>query len=186
MFRTILLSAAALLCLTGPAMSGGPSSDEVEQALAASLRQRKVNHSLKVDRLHGCFPQARRNEWLCLVEYPGRSGRPLVDELVFRRSAQQWTVDPDADADPLCPPQDVAQAAFQTIRNDARLKITEDAGSGTLSESRGLLRDKKGPLRLACTYEVETGLGLELGIVAYSSYQNGRYVIDPDLDVIPK
>ena len=186
MLRTILLSAASLLCLTGPAMSGGPSRDEAEQVLAASLRQRRVNHNLKVDRLHGCFPQARRDEWLCLVEYLGRNGKPTVDKLVFRRSAQQWIVDPDADTDPLCPPRDVAQAALQAIRNDARLKITEDAESGVLSDDRGLLRDRKGPLRLACTYEVETGPGRELIIVAYSSYRDDRYIIDPDLDVIPK
>jgi hypothetical protein len=186
MLRRILpLTAISFLGITVSA-AAGPSRDQIERAMAEFMRQRKVNHNLKVDRLHACYPQAKRSEWLCLVEYLGRDGKPRIDELVFRSSAQQWVLNPDAEKDPLCPPQDVAQAALQAIRKDASLKITEDASSGTISDTRGLLEDEEGPLRLACTYEVETGSGLELVVTVYSSYQDDRYVIDPELDVIPK
>lgn len=187
MLKKILpLSIAAFLVSVVPAISSGPSRDEAERAMAESLRQRGVSHKLKVDRLHACFPQTISSEWLCLVEYLGRSGKPLVDELVFQRSGEKWTVLPDAEANPLCPSREIAQAALQSLRNDPRLKITEDARSGTFSTTRGLLQDKKGPLRLACTYEIETGRGLELVVTAYAFYQDDRYIIDPDLDVIPK
>ncbi|MET0529710.1 MAG: hypothetical protein ABW003_15495 [Microvirga sp.] len=184
--KTSSLTVIFLLAITVAAAAGGPSQDQAERAIVELMRQRKVNRNLKVDRLHACYPQAKRNEWLCLVEAKGRDGKPMIQELVFRSSAQQWVIDPDAETDLLCPSQDVAQAALQAIRKDTGLKITEDANSGVLSDTRGLLQDEKGPMRLACTYEVETGQGRELVVTAYSSYQDDRYVFDPELDIIPK
>ncbi|WP_267549358.1 hypothetical protein [Rhizobium rhizogenes] len=89
--------------------------------------------------------------------------------------------------DGACAPLDIAQDALRKLRGDAKLRVTSevDDGAGIFTTQRGMLRNKKGPYRLMCRYEVAAGSGKKDLVIAYVWHDGTRYVVDSDIEVWP-
>ena len=52
-----------------------------------------------------------------------------------------------------------------------------DDGQGLFSAERGMMRDKQGPTRIMCRYDVESQISERMAIT-YFWYENGKYRLD--------
>lgn len=58
-----------------------------------------------------------------------------------------------------------------------------DEGAGYFTDKRGTLRDRKGPYRLMCRYDVSMAARGKYLYLTYVWHDGSRYVIDPDVEV---
>lgn len=134
----------------------------------------------------GCYPGAGddKGRFLCLVNMNGPDGTFSVQPLALeRRGAADWqALPPSSVPTPSCPSRAVAEPLFQQ-RMGAAAKVTDapDEEDGLFTDERGMARDKKGPMRLMCTYGV-TRNGNESTVVAYFTYKSGKYGLDADYE----
>lgn len=134
----------------------------------------------------GCYPGAGDDagRFLCLVNVSGDDGTFTVQPIGFeQKGAAGWqAVPPSMVPTPACPSKALAEPLFQQ-RMGSSAKVTDapNADDGLFSDERGLTREKKGPMRLMCTYDVTRG-GAASTVVAYFTYRNGRYGLDADYE----
>lgn len=184
-FLVLLLVAAAF------GAEDSPSLAEAEAAMRSALAKAQGEASVKglrVRGMHGCFPLKDRpaGDIVCLVEVTGRNGDFLTQEIPFRRSGSSWTLlNPDeVDLWPACPGKAEAQRAFRAIKKIDSLVVTDVPDEGILSDKRGVFNEAKGPWRLICVYGVEAELLGEMSYMAYLSWEDGKYVFDPEIEVM--
>ena len=166
-----------------------PMSPTIEQLQQALERVKpglpRIRESL------GCVPAFKKPVTVRLCALIA-DGRDSVHDLPFQFGDGRWDVVLDRTGTPpeidgACAPLDIAQAAFRTLRGDAKLRVTGevDDGAGTFTEERGVLRDKEGPYRLMCRYEVVAGSGNKYLLIAYVWHDGAHYVVDSDIEVWP-
>jgi len=163
-----------------------PTMDQLQHALdRVKPGLPRIRESL------GCVPAFEKpvTVRLCALIADGRAS---VQDLPFRFADGEWEVilDPTGappEIDGACAPLDIAQAAFRTLRGDVKLRVTGkvDDGEGTFTGRRGVLRDKEGPYRLMCRYEVVAGSGNKYLLIAYVWHDGAHYVVDSDIEVWP-
>lgn len=152
---------------------------------------RKAAEKFKVRAVSLCVPAAHqpKGAFVCLVDATGQDEEYHQQTVVFRQTHGKWSVDaPDEETEPqaACPTQAEAEPQLRTLRHQSDLKIKNvlDDGVGDFTTDRGISRDKQGPMRLMCKYEVEYKPGDdELLIIAYVNYSAGKYSIDSDLEL---
>jgi len=163
-----------------------PTTTQLQQAI-----DRVRPGSARTRELLGCVPAFGQPETVRLCAMSAE-GRDFIDSLAFRLTDGRWDVVlDDAGLPPTiegaCAPLDFAQTAFRKLRADAGLSVTGevDNGEGLFTEQRGVLRDKTGPYRLMCRYEVASGVGNKYLFITYVWHDGSHYVIDPDIEVWP-
>ena len=191
--RCLPLSVAVLSLFAAAAFAAedSPSLAEAESAIRAVLVKAQGEaavKSLQIRGLHGCFPLVGRpaGDLICLVEMTGHDGELRTQEIPFRRSGSSWTLlNPDeVEMWPACPGKDEAQRAFRAIKKIDSLVVIDVPDEGILSDERGLFRKEKGPWRLNCVYGVESELLGEMTYMAYLTWEGGKYVFDPKIEVL--
>ncbi|MBH1966099.1 MAG: hypothetical protein I8H77_17270 [Comamonadaceae bacterium] len=161
-----------------------PSVAEAQVAIAALMAKRAPDRAgtVKVDRVLGCLPglKEKPDVWVCPVIHAGNA-RPLAWTLV--RQGSQW-IARDKDAKPACAPLKVAEAAFRQKFNDQKIRVTGevDDGEGLFTSDRGITRQDRGPYRLMCRYEVDTGLMDDALFLTYVWHDGQKYLIDGDVE----
>lgn len=163
-----------------------PTTAQLQQAM-----DRVKPGAPRIRELLGCVPAFGQPETVRLCATMAE-GRDFVDSLPFRFDNGRWDVVLDQTGAPptiegACAPLNIAQTAFRKLRGDAGLNVIGevDDGEGLFTDERGMLRDKKGPYRLMCRYEVGTGFGNKYLIITYIWHDGSHYVVDPDIEVWP-
>lgn len=131
----------------------------------------------------GCYPAAgeHKGQFICLVDVNAPDGGFRVQELPFVRDNGTWRmVEPSVSRSPACPAEAEAEALFKG-RMGGGTRVTDVPEEGTFTDERGKFRDKHGPMRLMCTYEVTRSLG-PVTVVAYFTYRDGKYGLDADYE----
>lgn len=186
----LALSTALAFGLLAGAAEGSPlSPQQAESAITAAVKAMGRQATVKVYDVLGCLPAFNKPKgtWICRIDHlhPGRGTREQRN-YVFRQKGNDWTIHPEEMAlNAACPPNGFAQTAFRTMRNDNGLRVLSevDKGEGSFTDSRGMSRDKKGPMRLMCRYEVKTGSGRDLLFITYVWHDGRTYSIDPDIEI---
>jgi len=147
---------------------------------------RKPEVPLTVRQILGCYPGAGDNkgQFLCLVDMNGPDGEFRVQTLPLERmGADAWQVmPPTVVPTPACPSKAVAEPLFQKkMGSAARVTDAPNENDGTFTDERGKFRDKKGPMRLMCTYEITRSMGAAT-VVAYFTFKDGKYGLDGDVE----
>jgi hypothetical protein len=152
--------------------------DEVVARLA-----RKPPLPIVVRDVVGCYPATgeHKGQFICLVDVNGTDGEYRVQQLPFVRDGRAWRmVEPSMSRSPACPAASEAESLFKARLGDGA-RVTDVPEDGTFTDERGKNRDKHGPMRLMCTYEVTRSLG-PATVVAYFTYRDGKYGLDPDFE----
>ncbi|WP_354442557.1 hypothetical protein [Ottowia thiooxydans] len=161
-----------------------PSTAEAQIAIAGLMAKRAPERAgtVKVDRVLGCLPGLKEKPgvWVCPVIHAGNA-KPLAWTLV--RQGSQW-IARDKDAEPACAPLKVAEAAFRQKLSNQKLRVTGevDDGAGLFTSDRGITRKERGPYRLMCRYEVDTGLVEDALFLTYVWHDGQKYLIDSDVE----
>jgi hypothetical protein len=165
------------------------TSAQAEASMKSALRKNpelKNVDALKVNKVHGCVPAFGRpaTDFLCVLDWhsPAQGVEDAKEIPVpFRHKDGTWTVLEDFDGlpAPACPSLKEAQQLLRTSKKNDSLVVTGeiDDGEGLFSAERGMMRDKKGPLRIMCRYEVESKISERMAI-SYFWYENGKYRLD--------
>lgn len=158
-----------------------PVAAQIRQALAAAAAG-VAKPAPEVDAVDGCFPGVGERDWaVCSVRL---RDAPRGVEMAFHRAPEGWWEYADrSDLYPACPEGAAADALLRTVVHFPNLEVNDFPSEGILTDQRGLLRDRKGPLRLGCTYGVSSDRG-DYTVLAYFSYIDGRYEIDPDKELL--
>ncbi|TIX87784.1 hypothetical protein [Rhizobium sp. P44RR-XXIV] len=181
---TLGMSSAQARASSGTAPA--PTKEQLQQAL-----DRVKPGSPRIHEFLGCVPAMGQPATvrLCMLTAEGRG---FVQDLPFRFVGGRWEVVLDQtgappEIDGACAPLDIAQDALRKLRGDAKLRVTGevDDGAGIFTAERGMLRNKKGPYRLMCRYEVAAGSGKKDLVIAYVWHDGTRYVVDSDIEVWP-
>ena len=174
-----------------------PSLDEIRQALqsqpAATVHEDRSRRGQGETHVLTCFPAISRDpaQFICLLEAAAAVTAGGPHAVALKRTAAGWTVmtEDNPDAQPACPPVEVAQSLLRRLRGEFLSVVGEaEEGQADFTDLRGPERDRKGPLRLMCQYEVED-LREKRGdreaalYVTYVWYANGKYSMDPDIEV---
>ncbi|WP_211231788.1 hypothetical protein [Ottowia thiooxydans] len=182
MMSTPLVHAQLQAPTQAEASSVWPSVAEAQVAIAALMAKRAPNRTVKVERVLGCLPgfKEKPGVWVCPVIHAG-SERPLEWTLV--RQGSQW-IARDDDAKPACAPLKVVEAAFRQRLSNQKLRVTGevDDGEGLFTSDRGITRSERGPFRLMCRYEVDTGFVKEALFLTYVWHDGQKYLIDSDVE----
>lgn len=189
MMRSLKLFAGLLLFAACGADAATPTPAQAETAMKSAFRKNpeaKNVDSLKVHKVHGCVPVFGRpaTDFLCVLDWrsPFQESEDLKETpILFRQKGESWTPieDDDGIPSPACPSLKEAQQLLRAFKKNDTLKVTGeiDDGEGTFAAERGMMRDKKGPLRIMCRYELESKIGDRLAI-SYFWYENGKYRLD--------
>ncbi|MFK0161278.1 hypothetical protein [Rhizobium sp. NPDC090279] len=163
-----------------------PTKEQLQQALD------RVKPGLpRIREFVGCVPAFGQPATTRLCSLTAE-GRDFIQNLPFRLAGGRWEVvlertGTPPEIDGACAPPDVAQTELRKLRGDAKLKVTGevDDGAGTFTTERGVLRNKKGPYRLMCRYEVVAGSGKKDLVIAYVWHDGTHYSLDSDIEVWP-
>lgn len=164
--------------------AASPTVEQLQQAIDAVKKD-----APKIETMLGCLPAHGEPETqrVCVLQFNGLKSN---QEIAFRRDGGGWQLVLDEAGEPVpgeaaCAPLEVAEAALRRIRGDAGLRVTGsvDEGAGIFTDARGMLRDKPGPYRLMCRYDVSTVSGAEYLYLTYVWHDGSQYVIDPDVEV---
>ena len=190
MKRSLTLSAALLFFAASSAFGAGAATltpTQAEAAMKSALRKNpeiKSVDSLKVQKVHGCVPVFDRpaTDFLCVLDWHSPfHGEDLKETpVLFRQKGETWTpIEDDGIPSPACPSLKEAQQLLRAFKKNDSLKVTGeiDDGEGLFSAERGLTRNKKGPLRIMCRFEIESKIGDRMAI-SYFWYENGKYKLD--------
>ena len=190
--RLALLS--GLLFFTASSAFGAEASmlttAQAEAAMKSAFRdmleqQKKKIDLLKVHKVHGCVPAFERpaTDFLCVLDFytPAFEGEEATETPIpFRHQNGTWSVVLNSGIDdPACPSLKEAERLLRAFKKNDNLKVTGeiDDGQGLFAAERGMMRDKKGPLRIMCRYDVESQISERLAI-SYFWYENGKYRLD--------
>lgn len=185
-FCACILATGADFAQARADLSMPPTIEQLQQALdRVKPGLHRIRESL------GCVPAFGKPVTVRLCALTAE-GQDFVQELPFQLADGRWDVVLDKTAQPpategACAPVDVAQAAFRKSRDDTKLRVADavDDGEGIFTTERGVLRNKKGPYRLMCRYEVVTGAGKKYLFIAYVWHDGSRYIVDSDIEVWP-
>lgn len=165
-----------------------PDEPAVRRAIADLIASgaAKPARPIVIREVTGCYPGAGDDagRFLCLVSVTGPGGEAGVQPIALERQASAgWKAVPSMVPTPACPSKAVAEPLFQQ-RMGASAKVTDapNADDGVFTDERGLSRDRKGPMRLMCAFEVTGRLGPST-VVAYFTYKNGKYGLDADYEM---
>ncbi len=184
-YACLILAAATTMTNAQSAKQSGavpsPSVEQLQQAIDAVRKGKRIGKML------GCLPAAGKPAAVvCVLQ---ASGSASYQELPFRYDGGRWRLVLDESGSPAeigaaCAPLKVAEAALRKIRGDGGLRVTGsvDEGEGTFTDARGVSRNRKGPYRLMCRYNVSAAGG-EYLYLAYVWHDGSRYVIDPDVEI---
>lgn len=190
--RVTLLSGLLLLAASGSfaADASMPTPAQAEAAMKSAFRdileqQKKNVDLLKVHKVHGCVPAFERpaTDFLCVLDFftPAFEGEEATETPIpFRHKNGTWSMVIDEGFDsPACPSLKEAERLLRAFKKNDTLEVTGeiDDGQGLFSAERGMMRDKKGPLRIMCRFEVESRISERLAI-SYFWYENGKYRLD--------
>jgi hypothetical protein len=163
-----------------------PTMQQLQSALD------KVKPGLtRIREFFGCIPAFGKPMTirLCALKVEGTD---FVQIIPFRFADHSWLVVLDRTGRPpetegACAPIDVAQAELRKLRRDDKLRVIRevDDGEGTFTAERGLLRDRKGPYRLMCRYDVVVGSGKQALLIAYVWHDGVHYIVDRDIEAWP-
>ena len=179
-----LTAAARVQAQQNPAPPAAwPSAAQAQAAIQALQRQRAPDTApvFTVERVLGCLPaHQRKGVWVCPLLQPGHA-EPI--EASFQQRQGRWAA-LDDDARAACAPLRVAEAALRQLDSNPRLKVTGevDDGQGLFTDQRGMLRKERGPYRLMCRYEVDTGWRDDALYITYVWHDGERYIIDADVE----
>lgn len=189
--RTAALALGAWLICVGlpaaaqPAPGAGvwPSVAEAQAALDAAVRPGSGAKGFQVERILGCLPAHQvKGVWVCPVQV---AGQKHVFEFNFERPVGQWRLR-EQDTQPACAPYATAEAAFRQQEGHQGLKVkgSVDEGSGLFTDQRGMLRDRRGPYRLMCRYDVAKG-STDWLYITYVWHDGQHYIVDADVEKWP-
>ena len=161
---------------------------QAEASMKSAFRKNpeiKNVDALKVHKVHGCVPAFDRpaTDFLCVLDWhsPVQEGEDAKETPVpFRHKDGTWTVLLDGDSlDPACPSLKEAQQLLRAFKKNDSLVVTGeiDDGEGMFAAERGMMRDKKGPLRIMCRFELESRISDRMAL-SYFWYENGKYRLD--------
>jgi hypothetical protein len=144
---------------------------------------------IEIRSIEGCYPIKGRlpSDKLCLVDIKGLDGSFFIQEFPFRFEASKWELlDPKGTYYPACPSRPQAQTLLREVLPYRNVQLAEEdvPSDGVFTNERGANGNKKGPMRLACTYGVSTDTG-KLTVIGYFRYEHGQYAIDPDKEIWP-
>jgi hypothetical protein len=187
MRRIALLLPLILILGCGALAAAEPTVRDVNAALTAAWTALGSHGTVpRVTEVAACFPALDHPPSLvCLVRYEHYKADLLP--LSVQRSARGFVIVLDsnhesADLEPACPPLEEAQRFLRAAR---RYQLTVDGfsggPSGIFTDDRGFLRERKGPLRLACAYTMATEIGRCL-VLMYVWRKSGAYVFDADFE----
>ena len=189
MGKTVLAVAILAAVTTNAAVAADePTTAEVETALEAAMKAAGLERpDLTVTVVDACFPvHEQPNTFVCLLPMAGE-GR--YDQVPLRRAGDRYDVVMDESGAPAwldmaCPPLAEAERFLRDARKDERLKVTGFAADpfGELTDERGQFRERKGPERLMCTYEMKGRSGAQTA-VTYVWRKDGKYVFEPEHEV---
>jgi hypothetical protein len=192
--RHLTLFSGLLLCAVsathGAEAPALPTPAQAEAAMKSAFRdipeQQKNIDALKVHKVHGCVPAFERpaTDFLCVLDWhspldPEGEDTPEMP-IPFRHKDGAWSMIRDSGFDsPACPSPKEAEKLLRAFKKNDTLRVTDDIddGMGLFSAERGMMRDKKGPLRIMCRYDVESRISDRLAIT-YFWYENGKYRLD--------
>lgn len=167
-----------------------PSDADVRTAVAdlVATLANKPPRPIVVREIAGCYPGAGddKGHFLCLAIMNAPDGAVGVQPLALQRVGATWkAAPPSVVPTPACPSKAIAEPLFQQrMGSSARVTDAPNDDDGLFTDERGISRDRKGPMRLMCTYEVTRSLGPST-IVAYFTYRNGKYGLDADYETWP-
>lgn len=161
-----------------------PDAKEAEAAIRLARGKASPSKRFTVTSVDGCFPSSRHNTLICLVR-ANDDGSSATEPVGFEHSNAGWKAVDPTDISPICPKNEDATSLLQNIKGNKSIIVTGevDDGKGDFSDQRGLTRERKGPMRLMCRFKVQDSLGNDRLYIAYLSFDNGRYVIDPDIEI---
>ena len=190
--RNFILVSGLLFCAVSGAFGAEistPTAAQAEAAMKSAFSNRpdyqKNIDALKVHKVHGCVPAFERaaNEFLCVLDFfsPTYGGEEAPETPIpFRHQNGTWSMVTDSGFDsPACPSPKEAERLLRAFKKNDSLKVKDDIddGQGLFSAERGMMRDKKGPLRIMCRYDVESQISERMAIT-YFWYENGKYRLD--------
>ncbi len=164
-----------------------PSSSEVQHSInSIRAAQGQKGEGVKVLSVESCYPADLKETFICLVR--GSFNQEVsVQEIPIKRSSGKWEVlDPGkTSAAAVCPDNAEATKLLRALKNRSDIDVVGevDDGHGTFSDERGTTREKKGPLRLMCRFNVNDSSGSDRLYLSYVGYTDGKYFIDPDVEV---
>jgi hypothetical protein len=185
--RTFLCvsAATALLFVTDVGAQSIPSIEQAQRGVDEVMlaRTKDPKRGLKVLEVLGCLPSMKnpKTVWVCPIKIDAPSGNIL--KFTFQKSPDGWRALIE-DAKAACAPLAEAERAFKQMRPGGKFKVKGevDDGEGLFTTDRGTLRDKRGPYRLMCRYEVETASNPDALFITYVWHDGNSYVIDTDVE----
>lgn len=164
-----------------------PAISEIESAIASiSSGNKSKKIEVKILGVEGCYPTGQKDNFICLVRALS-GGNTSVEELPMQNVRGKWSLlkPNETRLSPRCPGNTEATKLLRTLKGRSDIEVTgeTDDGEGSFSDERGMTRSEKGPLRLMCRFNVNDSLGTDRLYICYLSYTDGKYRIDPDVEV---
>jgi hypothetical protein len=159
-----------------------PSLQDLSAALEATHRPAKPLPA--IDSVEGCYPTNidPPSIVICVINFA--HGRR--EETIYLRSVGGlWRYFKEASSSwPVCPRKLEATKLIRKFPFFERLTVVNAPHEGILTNQRGRMRDRSGPMRLGCTYEMSSE-SANLTVMAYFRYVDGHYEIDEYDELLP-
>jgi hypothetical protein len=182
-FKTISIS---LLFLHTSVWAQLPTLEEAQKGVNQVLfaRTNDATRKLKINKVLGCLPAFKqpKGTWVCPLEYES-DNEVRQSSFTFKNTPQGWQAQ-QSDAKPACAPLAIAELAFRQTYGQPQLKVKGevDDGEGLFTSDRGMTRNRKGPYRLMCRYEVQTISNPDALFLTYVWHDGEKYIIDADVE----
>lgn len=161
-----------------------PNIEEAKREIQTAVPPEMVS-KVVVREVFGCYPMKDhpRSDRLCLIDLDDSTGEFRVQQLPFQKNASGWKLlNPRESYSLDCPTAVEALPLFREAMHDDKVVVKDVPDEGTVTDERGMSRDKKGPLRLMCTYGLEGRSG-EYTVIGYFRFENDSYKLDSDKEV---
>lgn len=182
--RQRLLLSAILALMAAPCGAQETAPITVEQAQRAINAHPKIKAMAlaerpKIAEVLGCIPaSAPKGSWVCPVQI---ANRDHINDLTFRNTEKGWEL-LEEEGTPACAPLPVEEKVYRQVLGDKSIHVTGevDDGEGLFTDERGMMRNKKGPYRLMCRYEVATSTNPDALFITYIWHDGENYIVDHD------
>lgn len=184
--RAGLLGCSVFFFAAQSAAEDLPAISEIESAISSLSGDKSEKIAVKILGVEGCYPAGQKEDFVCLVRALS-GGKTDVEEVPMQKKLGKWSMlNPnESKLSPRCPENAEATKLLRALKGRSDIEVTGevDDGAGSFSAERGLTRNEKGPLRLMCRFNVNDSLGTDRLYLCYLSYADGKYKIDPDVEV---
>ena len=164
-----------------------PPIKEVEDSINSIKAARGGGGDLlRILAVEGCYPSNRAKTYVCLIRGTFKQ-ETTVQEVPIEKNGETWKVlDPNENSvSAVCPNNDEATKLLRALKGRSDIVVVGevDGGLAIFSDQRGLTRNKKGPMRLMCRFNVNDSIGDDRLYLSYVGFYDGKYFIDPDIEL---